>query len=81
MIGDKTRDFLKAIAGFLILFGVLQATLLIPQAIRVMGMAGSSFHPWGALLSIFTAFLGPAVQAGILLTLLSIDERIQNRGQ
>ena len=83
MMSDKLRDFLRAAAWTLIGVGVLlvvdaglrQFGLLSPPIINVNG------NPVSTVLGLVGAAAGSVVQGGLLLVLLSIDERIQNRGQ
>ncbi len=82
MLSENLRDFLRAAAWILIVIGVLLAILsglrqfglMSPPIINVNG------HPLYTALSLVGSAVGSVVQGGLLLVLLSIDERIQNRG-
>ncbi|WP_292033007.1 MULTISPECIES: hypothetical protein [unclassified Brevundimonas] len=83
MMSDNLRGFFGAAAWLLIVIGVIIA---VGHGLRMFGF----FSPpivsvnQGAVfqgLSVIGAIFAPIVQGGMLLSLLSIDERIQNRGQ
>lgn len=81
MLSENVRDFLRAAAWILmgvgvllvILSGLRQFGLMSPPIVNVNG------NPIYTALSLAASAVASVVQGGILLVLLSIDERIQNR--
>jgi hypothetical protein len=79
MIGNHLRKGLRWAAVLLMLFGPVAAGLFIHGQLgnpnfEVVGA------PWQFWLGSVMSLVSPIVQGGILLVLLSIDERIQARG-
>ena len=83
MISENLRGFLRAAAWLLIVVGV---TLTIMNGLRQIGLMsppvvvvnGNGLY---AAFSLVGSVLAYVVQGGVLLALLSLDERIQKRGQ
>lgn len=82
MMSENLRGFFSAAAWLFILIGVVVA---VGHGLRVFGLFSPPIvsvnqGPIFQGLSVVGSILAPIVQGGILLSLLSIDERIQNRG-
>jgi|GEM_PF-3345407 len=82
MLSDNLRDFLRAAAWLLIAIGLI---LTVWSGLRQMGLVSPSIvnvngEPFSAVLNLVLGAVASVVQGGLLLVLLSIDERIQNRG-
>ncbi|QQQ19388.1 hypothetical protein JIP62_04615 [Brevundimonas vitis] len=82
MLSENLRQFLQAIAWCLIFLGLVlvlisglrEVGLMSPPSITVNG------DPISTILTLLSRAAAVVVQGGVLLVLLSIDERIQNRG-
>ena len=78
MIGPNLRKLLTAASWILIAFGPLLTVLtLIDLASRPEGMLQDEFR---TLISLAIGLVSPVVNGGLLLVLLSIDERIERKG-
>ncbi|MFK0298608.1 hypothetical protein ACIQTU_05230 [Brevundimonas sp. NPDC090276] len=82
MISENLRGFFCAAAWLLIVIGVVIA---VGHGLRMVGffsppIVSVNQGPVFQGLSVMGSIFAPIVQGGILLSLLSIDERIQNRG-
>ncbi|MFW2342822.1 hypothetical protein [Brevundimonas sp.] len=82
MLSDNVRGFLQMCAWGVIAIGVLLAALsglgylgVMPGPVTVGGGG-----PLTTVLSLLGRAAASVVQGGLLLALLSIDERLQNRG-
>ena len=79
MIGPKLRQGLTVAAWVLIAFSPLLALVTLYEIVTGEQFAHANWV--GRIgLTLVVGLLSPAIQGGILLVLLSIDERIQNRG-
>ena len=78
MIGPRLRKLLTAASWILIAFGPLLTVLtLIDLASEPGGVLGDEFR---AVISLAIGLVSPVVTGGMLLVLLSIDERIERKG-
>lgn len=77
MIGPRIRTFLRAVAWIVISFAPLMLFFSFVEANATdFTVFGSKWQFWLGM--IWSALL-PVVHGGVLLSLLSIDERFQNR--
>lgn len=82
MLSDNIRDFLQMCAWAVIGIGVLLAIL---SALSHLGLMPNrtiavNSDPFTTAVSLLGRAVASVVQGGVLLALLSIDERLQNRG-
>ena len=78
MIGPKLRRALKVAAWVLMLFGPLLTLIALYEVATSQNFAlGNELGR--AWVSLAVGLVSPIVQGGVLLALLSIDERIQKR--
>ena len=77
MIGPKFRFVLIVTAWLLIVFGLISRILAFSES----GSFERILEWWPNLFGQAAELASPIVSGGLLLVLLSIDQRIQNRGQ
>jgi hypothetical protein len=82
MLSENLRGFLRAAAWLLIVVGLI---LTVWSGLRQLGLVSPGIvnvngEPFSAVLNLLLGAASSVVQGGLILVLLSIDERIQNRG-